>query len=191
MGGLCLIFSPIDPSLLALMYSERFQSGRNSDPITKTLRRENMEAQRSKSVDCSPSMDFKHGIPLGSLTAKLASKSFWSTEMLQKTLEEVTRCAAQEVNTSLCSSIESLNDSEREFSDMDINRISELSEVSTDHENMETEEVTIEQQQQQQQQRELRNPLSVFYRDCRGCQTPPYLSPGTTRKLLHNYKASL
>lgn len=141
---------------------------------------------RSKSVDSSPSMNFKHGIPLGSLTAKLASKSFWSTEMLQKTLEEVTRCAAQEVNISLCSSMESLNDSEGQFSDIDINRISELSEeVSTDLENMETGEAT-------ELQRELRNPLSVLHSyNCRGVQTPPYLSPGITRKLLHNYEIAL
>lgn len=143
-----------------------------------------MEVSRSKSVDSSPSMNFKHGIPLGSLTAKLASKSFWSTEMLQKTLEEVTKCAAQEVNSSLCSSsTKSLNESDGQFSDVDINRISELSDAEADveadgadHENMEIEEAV--------QQRELRNPLSAFHSNCRGYRTPPYLSPGITRKLV-------
>ena len=40
----------------------------------------------------------KYGIPLGSLTAKLASKSFWSQDMLQQSMEEIAQCAAKEVS---------------------------------------------------------------------------------------------
>lgn len=52
---------------------------------------------RSKSLNL-PMPTVTTGIPLGTLTAKLASKSFWTGEMLDETLRQVSHTVLKEVN---------------------------------------------------------------------------------------------
>ncbi len=90
--------------------------------------------------------------------------------MLKRSMDEIAQCAAKEVSC-LGSSLESLHDSEGEIYDQDY-RVSE-----------EEYETGIE---FQPEVRELRNPLSTFLKshaECTGYMTPPYLSPGITRRL--------
>ncbi len=139
--------------------------------------------RHTKSLNSSPDLQFKYGIPLGSLTAKLASKSFWGPDMLQKSIEQIAECAAKEVSC-LGSSVESLSDSECQFPDC---------RESTDRESTDSGEEDLgtvfealaEMGESSRQGRELRNPLRrESMADFRGHRTPPYLSPGTTRRAM-------
>lgn len=106
--------------------------------------------------------------------------------MLQKNMEEIAVCAAQEVSC-LGSSIESL---EEQFSDMDED-VSHSSEDLMDIERTTAEEEEREEEEEEEQpkhDREMRNPLSwqsmqSHKSDCDGFRTPPYLSPGVTRRI--------
>lgn len=131
----------------------------------------------TKSLNSSPTVKFKHGIPLGSLTAQLASKCFWNQDMLKKSMEQIAQCAVQEVSC-IGSSVESLQDSEEWFSDADVIQI------SGEENNAESPEARI----QPEQVRELRNPFTILSERKRtGFETPPYLSPGITRRFHYSH----
>ncbi len=127
--------------------------------------------RNSKSLDTSPKPGFKQGIPLGSLTAQIASRSFWNPEMLRESMEKISQTAVKE------SSMESLvEDSDEDDYKSDTIQISteELDRDSTiNHE----EDI-----------RELKHPLSNFGKEGKsgGYTTPPYLSPGLTMKVRLN-----
>lgn len=107
--------------------------------------------------------------------------------MLQKSMKEIAECAAQEVSC-LGSSVESL---EEQFSDMD----EDLSSHSVEEEGttvttpQEEEEEEGMEEDQLKQVREMRNPtlarqsLRSHKSNSEGFCTPPYLSPGITRRI--------
>lgn len=137
----------------------------------------------TRSLNSSPTVKFKMGIPLGSLTAQLASKSFWNKDMLKRSMEQISQCAAQELEVPCFSSLESFHDSEdeMEYSDRDLIQVSE-------------EECIMDSAQDRvepEQVRELKNPYTVFSeRQYKRCETPPYLSPGITRRVFINITES-
>ena len=91
--------------------------------------------------------------------------------MLKSSMEKIAQCAAQEVS-GLGSSLESLY-SEGEASD------SELIQVSEEESELECEEADSN-----SDDRELRNPYTIFLeRKRQGCKTPPYLSPGVSKRI--------
>lgn len=160
-------------------------------PNTETEERENQTPLRqTRSLNSSPKSTFREGIPLGSLTARLASKSFWNSEMLKTSMEQISQCAIQEVSC-LGSSVESFKDSEDEDYDRDLIRVSEdehetsleESGAGSNSDGPEDDHGLV-----LEQLRELRNPL--FRLPPRGSsgmggyRTPPYLSPGITRRVL-------
>ena len=111
--------------------------------------------------------------------------------MLKRSMDEIAQCAAKEVSC-LGSSLESLHDSEEDFSDQDIQISSE-----EEHEKKTAPNFCIGGDEDLDQdatlKRELKNPLSVFLRsrsDCKGNMTPPYLSPGITRRLQPSLESS-
>ena len=136
----------------------------------------------TRSLNSSPRPNLRDGIPLGSLTARVASRSFWNPDMLKRSMDEIVQCAAKEVSC-LGSSVESLHNSEGEFSDQDI-QISEEEERA----GLSTTKFTIG---DQHEDRELRNPLVKSSSGCRGYATPPYLSPGVTRRLQESWSLTI
>ena len=73
---------------------------------------------KSKSWSNSPRLS--HGIPLGSLMAQEAAKSFWTTDMLQERIQKITEYAALETS-SLGSSIDdSLSMTMEDLEEVDI-----------------------------------------------------------------------
>ena len=91
-------------------------------------------------------------------------------------MDEIAQCAVKEASC-LGSSLESLHDSEEEFSDHDI----QISEEEREHPQAKRDCL-----EHNKEVRELRNPLSTFMKsssECTGNRTPPYLSPGITRRL--------
>ena len=97
--------------------------------------------------------------------------------MLMKSIEQIAQCAAQEVS---CpgSSIESLQDSEEE---QDFGQDT----IQVSMENLDTEDDTAEPDRSSMEDRELRHPLSSNIK-YNGRRTPPYLSPGLTRRVSLN-----
>ena len=92
--------------------------------------------------------------------------------MLQKSMEEIAECVVHEVSC-LGSSVESLTS--EDYSDRDITVSSE-----------EIPDSTGQAEDTKESARELRNPLSVLQKNQHydeGYRTPPYLSPGVTRKV--------
>lgn len=152
--------------------SDRRGSCPTTDPQEQVrTRQQHLALRATKSLNSSPTVKFKLGIPLGSLTAQLASKGFWNTDMLKSSMEQIAQCAVQEVSC-LGSSLESLQDEELEFSDRELIQVSE-------------EESMGEHRMEIEQDRELKNPYtSCIEQKCKGYDTPPYLSPGITRRVL-------
>ena len=106
--------------------------------------------QRSKSATLP-------GIRLGTLTAQIASKSFWNKDMLNEALKQINK-------TVLAESSRSGSDNERDDEDGNFytSRTKPITEGA----------------------REWKSPCSSVNDDYRcGYLTPPYLSPGITRKL--------
>lgn len=159
--------------------SDRRASCPNTDTEEQTHTRQHHPPLRAtKSLNSSPTVRFKLGIPLGSLTAQLASKSFWNTDMLKTSMEQIAQCAVQEVSC-LGSSLESLHNSDEEYSDRELIQVSEEESV------LDLNESTCALEGVAPEDRELKNPYTVFLdRKSKGYQTPPYLSPGITRRVL-------
>lgn len=140
----------------------REQSGNSHIPLRAT-----------KSLNNSPRL----GIPLGTMTAQMASKSFWNPDMLKRNMEQIAQTAVREASC-LGSSLESLHDSEGDFSDREIIQVSEEEIVC------EQTRLVVVETSTPAEDRELRNPYTVFLqRKCKGTETPPYLSPGITRRV--------
>ena len=153
-----------------LLTALRLHGGLTRTPSLPTSERENMDTYyptKTQSLNNSPKILCKSGIPLGSLTAQLASKSFWNEGMLKSSLEKIAYTAAQESPYS-ASSLDSLQESETEVEQCFEREISEES-VHTKENN---------------EDRELRHPFSKIRKwHTGGCQTPPFLSPGITRRV--------
>ena len=95
--------------------------------------------------------------------------------MLQQSMDNIAQCAAKEVS--------SLSNSEEQLSDHDIITKEILTEMEQEDSGSQEEEEGPE------ETRELRHPLSsklITHSDeseCDGVRTPPYLSPGVTRRV--------
>lgn len=172
-------------ALLQTISEHVIENRRASNPATENKENTSHHAplRYTKSLNSSPNLEFKHGIPLGSLTAKLASKSFWGQDMLQQSMEKIAECAAKEVSC-LGSSVESLSNSDEQFSDLDDDIITEKRVTAE----IELESSGTAGEEEEERPRELRNPLSKLSThscksDCDGIHTPPYLSPGITRRI--------
>jgi methionyl-tRNA formyltransferase len=103
------------------------------------------------------------GIPLGSLTAQIASKSFWTKDMLNEALKQINKTVLSESSKILGS------DNEKEEKQAIIHHAYKEDVNSEDRD------------------REWRTPSSSVdgYRiEGTGYRTPAYLSPGITRKLV-------
>lgn len=108
-------------------------------------------------------------------------------------MEKIAECAAKEVSC-LGSSVESLSNSE-EFSDIDEDIIAEVDPIATEME-LESSGTAGEEEDRYRQIRELRNPLSKLFTHscksgCNGIHTPPYLSPGITRRIGAGFETKL
>ena len=108
--------------------------------------------------------------------------------MLQQSMEEIAQCAAKEVSC-LGSSVESLSNSEDQFSEID-NDIHEEDDTIKFKTGQESSSATEEEQEnaETERTRELRHPLSKLITHGHkshsdGLHTPPYLSPGITRRI--------
>lgn len=190
---------------LGMGFSNIFPERRVSCPIKE---QENGDRPLSRQ---NSTPHFDRGIPLGTLTAQLASRGFWSSEMLMKSMEEIAQCAARE-SPSLGSSLESLQSSQDNLFDQDTVQVSEPEENTSSEPDENTssapeentssvpEEKTSSAPLLQQHvfvpnmknggsaMRELRHPLALsrtsnHTAEQSGIRTPPYLSPGITRKL--------
>ena len=120
--------------------------------------------------------------------------------MLQKSMDEIAECAAQEVSC-LGSSMGSLTNSEDQFSERDITVSGEDEDLKNEFEESTAATVTNSQEElemetdesndtasEKSRSRELRDPsskMSLYPRN-EGIRTPPYLSPGITRRVLSN-----
>lgn len=124
------------------------------------------------------------GIPLGSLTAQEAAKSFWNMDMLHQRLQKITECAAQETS-SLGSSLESfdlqLPEDEPIIMKLDDSTVPR-SAPSSPRLNP---QVTYT-RSHSAGHRLVSNLLTT--RPKPSVETPPYLSPGATRRA--NYTSS-
>lgn len=201
---------------------------RVSCPITEQENEESPRLQRTQRLNSTPT--FNSGIPLGSLTAQLASKSFWSPEMLMKSMEEIAQCAAQE-SSSLGSSLESVQSSDDNLFEGDTVQVSdkeseegsssssapllqqhtfvlteekskteekrELRKTKEKREFRKTEEkraFRMTKENNAFRKRELKHPLEKTRSSDSsdptarrsGISTPPYLSPGVTRRVQLN-----
>lgn len=96
------------------------------------------------------------GIPLGTLTAQIASKSFWTREMLDEALERISQASLKESSDTSGSDYQKDGD------------------FCNSKDNVGP----------QEGDREWRSPRSSVHEYAsNGYYTPPYLSPGITRKL--------
>ena len=161
---------------------------RTSCPNTQTTKDTSACQPRINRLNSTP--NFRSGIPLGSQTAQLASKSFWNPQMLQTSMEKIAQCAARE-SSSLVSSMESIDSSDDETFDENVVQVSEDSSddsrsFSASH--LQQFNFTLE-AKENLRTRVLRHPLentkSTPLASSRrsGESTPPYLSPGLTKKL--------
>ena len=102
------------------------------------------------------------GIPLGSITAQLASKSFWTGTMLEERLKQIAHTVLQETYSKpVQKSMECLENND--FNERESKKLGE-----------------------NEQERELKSPCSSrgdSNANSHGFRTPPYLSPGSTRRL--------
>lgn len=122
------------------------------------------------------------GIPLGTLTAQLASKSFWTEHMLDESLKQISHCVLTtqqnhpETTTKLH---ESLAESPMEQVLLQLHSKNPNNERGLVH----SQNYSLK-ASEEQEARELRIPPSLLDRDANadGYQTPPYLSPGITRR---------
>ncbi len=142
---------------------------------------------RKKRLNSTP--NFQIGIPLGSQTAQLASKSFWNTQMLQTSMEKIAQCAARESSSS--SSLESIESIEDEaFDENNIKCYEDTPNYSRSLSTpllqqfkfkVETEDNIGSRVPRHPCEHEKSTPLTCSRRS--GENTPPYLSPGLTKRL--------
>ena len=130
--------------------------------------------------------NFYDGIPLGTQTAQLASKCFWNKQMLQTSMEKIAQCAAKE-SSSLGSSLESLEDV------FDENLLQVSGESSDESSCSPPQQVKVQWNKEEGlRNRVLKHPLerniSIPLTTSRrsGENTPPYLSPGITRRTFYD-----
>lgn len=116
--------------------------------------------ERSRSFSYPSATLPDQGIRLGTLTAQIASKSFWTREMLLEALKQMGQASMKELNEP------SHKNNEQSLT---------VSDFFYSEENIEPAEG----------EREWRSPRSSFdvHENSNGYFTPPYLSPGITRKL--------
>lgn len=110
--------------------------------------------RRSRSVSLGAAVP---GIPLGTITARIASKSFWTGEMLDEALRQISHSTLKEEEPTKTSEKEEEGDVFR----------------------------TVGDQLEMERGREWRSPWSSTDNCSKdnGYHTPPYLSPGVTKKL--------
>ena len=129
------------------------------------------------------------GIPLGSLTAQEAAKSFWNMDMLHQRLQKITECAAQETS-SLGSSLESFDlqspeDTGNEPLSMKLEDETNIPRSAPSSPRL-SPQVTYT-RSHSAEQRLTSNLLNTRPRPA--VLTPPFLSPGATRRLGHSSTA--
>ncbi len=145
---------------------------------------------RQKRLNSMP--NFQIGIPLGSQTAQLASKSFWNPQMLQTSMEKIAQCAARE-SSSLGSSLESIDSIEDEEFDENVVQVSDDSsdDGSTSFKTLNLKQfkftVVIEENIRNRVLRHPHEKMRYTSSSTRsGENTPPYVSPGLTKRLSTN-----
>lgn len=114
---------------------------------------------RKRSISLTQPSPFKPGIPLGTITAQLASKSFWTGSMLEERLKQIAHTALQETHS------------------ISIAEVQEKAENSNEN-------TKKAQKVDYREERELRTPsCSSQGEPTHGYRTPPFLSPGATRRI--------
>lgn len=116
---------------------------------------------RRRNTECWTSQ--RAGIPLGSITAQLASKSFWREDMLSECLKQIAHCVAKE---SAANGEDSRNKS--------LKQLQQIQHIYKREHSTETAE----------EDESMHSSVSAdsILSDAEGYKTPPYLSPGAGRR---------
>ena len=149
---------------------------------------------RSASVGCISPL----GIPLGTLTAQIASKSFWNQDMFNDALKHMSHTTLLHPVSEKSGSTPGRKDNQEDLdTDNEGNCEAEESSESEEEEEEEEEEedksehshpVLLHERKDlnKANEREWRVPCSRPRSHWHGDRTPPYLSPGITRRFRHS-----